>query len=92
MELDHIILEKICLHKYNKDADQPVLINLRDWQVFNTEATLKSQNNWHAVCYFSVGKGTRWFGQDSIVVYADEYMRELTTTQREEKLNKLGIK
>ena len=86
MELKHTLLEKICLHKYNKDADQPALINLRDWQVFNSEA------NWHAVCYFTVGIGTRWFGQETLVVYQDEYMRELTTTQREEKLNQLGIK
>jgi hypothetical protein len=86
MELEHTLLEKICLHKYNKDADQPVLINLRDWQVFNSE------DNWHAVCYFTVGIGTRWFGQETLVVYQDEYMRELTTIRREEKLNQLGIK
>jgi hypothetical protein len=86
MELDHIILEKICLHKYNIDADQPALINLRDWQ------TTIHDDNWHTECFFSVGKGTRWFGQDSLVVFADEYMRELTTTRREEKLNQLGIK
>jgi len=86
MELEHTLLEKICLHKYNKDADQPVLINLRDWQVFNSEA------NWHAVCYFTVGIGRTIVCQDTLVVFADEYMRELTTTRREEKLNQLGIK
>jgi hypothetical protein len=78
MELDHIILEKICLHKYNKDVDQPVLINLRDWQVFNSEA------NWYAVCFFTVGIGRTIVCQ---VVFTDEYMREL----REYKLKQLGI-
>jgi len=90
MELKHTLLERICLRKYNIDADQPALINLRDWQVFNSET------NWYAVCYFTVGIGRTIVCQDTLVdtlvVFADEYMRELTTTRREEKLNQLGIK
>ena len=86
MELDHIILERICLRKYNADADQPALINLRDWQ------TTIHDDTWHTECFFSVGSGPKWFGQDSLVIYQDEYIRELTTIRREEKLNQLGIK
>lgn len=86
MELDHILLEKICMQKYNVDADQPVLLNLRDWRTTITDDT------WYTECFFVVGKGPRWFGQDSLVIYKDEYIRELTAIRREEKLNKIGIR
>ena len=88
MELDHILLEKICMQKYNVDADQPVLLNLRDWHV------VVDDTSWHAICSFTVGSQTgtgRWFGQDTLAVYKDEYVREMTATRREEKLKKIGI-
>lgn len=86
MELDHLLLEKICLRKYNADADRPVPINLRDWH------TVVDDTSWHAICSFSVGcQNDRWFGQDTLAVYSDEYVRELTAARREDKLNQLGI-
>ena len=86
MELDHLLLERICLRKYNADADRPVPINLRDWHV------VVDDTSWHAICSFSVGSQTgRWFGQDTLAVYKDEYVSELTAARREEKLNQLSI-
>jgi hypothetical protein len=82
MKLDYILIEEICLFKFNRDIDRPMRVNLRD-------AVINSEGNIVAMCEIGDGwskTGRRGSMQD-FFIHMDEYTRLL----REKKLKDIGI-
>jgi hypothetical protein len=75
MKLDYILIEEICLFKFNRDIDTPMRVNLRD-AYFNRDGDI--------VASCAIGeKGA----MNEFFIRADEYHRLL----REKKLREIGI-
>lgn len=81
MELDFILLERMCLERYNKDIDQPIPINLRDAQV----KVMQYSNTPPSIdCQFTTGTSKNL---SSMYISMTDYTARL----RQERIEGLGI-